>query len=1023
MANYTQRGQSSSRGASRGTGRGRGHGGGGSRGSSRSGGGPRLPGLLSDELGVPRSSKPYRDGQEGGRGGREGAERGSGSGRGRGGSNYDSRDRVSASSSNRTFQREERPQPQKRKRDASPPAHVDDDQSEDDTEERKKKAVKVPKVTIEKGSGFRTKVSSNAITPLARLLASQNKPSASSDDEDGPNITAESSKKRKPTNKPTKPDPEKAVDPSIMGSKYASAGGGGTGKKSQAELDEDAEIAWLEYQLRKGKGKGGKGGEEDGLEDDGLDDLLNFADTIVPFGEEEDDEDLLEDEDHEEEDDEMEDLDMDDDDVSRDDNAEEDEGLEAFYTSESENDDEDMEEERRKALTKANTTSNAVTHDAPSSSPEKAAPSPSTATTEPTPTTTASQPSATEKGKYVPPHMRALIASSTEADNGTKKVEKTQEQVKLERRLQGLLNKLSEANIESIVGEVEALYRDHSRNSVTSTVTELVINLVSDRANLLDSFVILYAALLAALYKVKGLEFGAHVVQTLVLKYKTLVDQLQGTAAEEELAGKQPLNMLTLIAELYNFQVISCRLIYDLIRGFIENIVPQGTEVTGVEFPVEGLLKVLRASGSQLRTDDPTSLKDIVQLVQQKTAGQESKMTTRSKFMVETLVNVKNNKMRAIPGGEIAAESTQKMKRFLGGLTKKKHILAHEPIRVSLDDLLNAETKGKWWLVGAAWAGNPLVDRQREQEALKSKNVSAVAAKKIAPTADNDDDDELNLLGMDNHEELIKLAKKQGMNTDIRRSIFIIMMASDDYVHACDRLSALKFNETQQRDFVRVALHCCGVETRYNPYYTLILQNLCESSFSHRFTFQYAMWDFLREMGETDVGGAAVINSGGHSGTMGFGSDNKVSKTRIANLAKMCGWLIAKGAVDLTIFKPVDFTALQPKTKTFFRTTITYILLGVRTESPLFKLPASKTSKSGKPVSSQAIEDAHDLLRATFQKSLAHTSLAQGMNFFLRGGEMKKVVNGDMLEEIGDEGRAVVKDGLKVAKEVLVVAA
>jgi hypothetical protein len=42
---------------------------------------------------------------------------------------------------------------------------------------------------------------------------------------------------------------------------------------------------------------------------------LNFADTIVPFGEEEDGEDLLEDEDQEEEeeDDEMEDLEMDDD--------------------------------------------------------------------------------------------------------------------------------------------------------------------------------------------------------------------------------------------------------------------------------------------------------------------------------------------------------------------------------------------------------------------------------------------------------------------------------------------------------------------------------------------------------------------------------------------------------------------------------------------------------------------------------------------------------------------------------------
>ena len=45
---------------------------------------------------------------------------------------------------------------------------------------------------------------------------------------------------------------------------------------------------------------------------------------------------------------------------------------------------------------------------------------------------------------------------------------------------------------------------------MTSTITDLVIHLISDRANLLDSFVILYATLLAALYKVKGLEFGKH---------------------------------------------------------------------------------------------------------------------------------------------------------------------------------------------------------------------------------------------------------------------------------------------------------------------------------------------------------------------------------------------------------------------------------------------------------------------------------------------------------------------------------
>jgi nucleolar MIF4G domain-containing protein 1 len=103
-------------------------------------------------------------------------------------------------------------------------------------------------------------------------------------------------------------------------------------------------------------------------------------------------------------------------------------------------------------------------------------------------------------------------------------------------------------------------------------------------------------------------------------------------------------------------------------------------------------------------------------------------------------------------------------------------VLAHEPIRVTLDDLLNAETKGKWWLVGAAWAGNPLVDRQKEIEAAKTAET-AQPKKKAKQVVD--DDEELDLLGTDNHEELIKLAKKQGMNTDIRRSIFIIMMTSD----------------------------------------------------------------------------------------------------------------------------------------------------------------------------------------------------------------------------------------------------
>ena len=85
---------------------------------------------------------------------------------------------------------------------------------------------------------------------------------------------------------------------------------------------------------------------------------------------------------------------------------------------------------------------------------------------------------------------------------------------------------------------------------------------------------------------------------------------------------------------------------------------------------------------------------------------------------------------------------------------------AHEPLRVSLSDLQAASIKGKWWLVGAAWTGDPLAERQ---EANKTSSAVAAAKKDVTP----------------NENALLKLAKKQGMNTDIRRSVFVVIMSSD----------------------------------------------------------------------------------------------------------------------------------------------------------------------------------------------------------------------------------------------------
>lgn len=86
---------------------------------------------------------------------------------------------------------------------------------------------------------------------------------------------------------------------------------------------------------------------------------------------------------------------------------------------------------------------------------------------------------------------------------------------------------------------------------------------------------------------------AAHFIQTLVESYEHHYRALSdaNTSAEpatksEDQKGKECLNLIVLLSELYNFQVISCVLLYDIIRGLLANL---------DEFDVELLLKIARS--------------------------------------------------------------------------------------------------------------------------------------------------------------------------------------------------------------------------------------------------------------------------------------------------------------------------------------------------------------------------------------------------------------------------------------------
>ncbi|GAA95517.1 uncharacterized protein L969DRAFT_45142 [Mixia osmundae IAM 14324] len=628
----------------------------------------------------------------------------------------------------------------------------------------------------------------------------------------------------------------------------SSSRSGGKSKRLKAsnslEKQEEAEIAWLEAAL----GRGRSSQAEAEFQEDGLDDLLGDLDALEER------------------------LDADEDESPDDASDDENELTDAT-------DDEDEEIEVGEDLLEMGS------QDESEPAQEHLIPRAAALgeTDTPQPSTSA----------YVPPALRrAQLPQSVAKPLPDQPVDP-----RLRRILLGQLNRLSASNFASILTAIESLYASHPRAILTSALIETLLGMITSGGESLGELAVLcWAALVSALNKRMGQEVGAGFIAK-------SVETLDAHSSESDAAGKTRLNMATFVSHLYNFRVLACPLIYDLIRESIDSGLTEGD--------VEVLLRIIRVSGQQLRTDDPTALKTIIQLVNDKLKSvPTASMTSRTKFMIETLSNLKNNRLKSSTAGNpILAESETSLRKLVASLSSTRAGASSDPFRFSLRDLRESDTKGKWWLSGAGWKGDQVTD------------TPAPSAPTVGPVASNGQ-----------NATLLKLAKRQGMNTDVRRSIFIVLMSSQDYIDAADGLADLRLTEVQQRETIRVLLHCAGQERRFNPYYALVMAKLLSiespAAQSYRITLQYCLWDFLRELGESDVGGADIIKA--HSV-----SSSSVEPQRMSNLARSYAWWIAKSGLGLQLLKPLTIQLIRPQTIAFLQQLLVYTCLSTQSSSPL----------------------------------------------------------------------------------------
>ncbi|KAL6956520.1 hypothetical protein U1Q18_042439 [Sarracenia purpurea var. burkii] len=87
---------------------------------------------------------------------------------------------------------------------------------------------------------------------------------------------------------------------------------------------------------------------------------------------------------------------------------------------------------------------------------------------------------------------------------------------------------------------------------------------------------------------------------------------------------------------------------------------------------------------------------------------------------------------------------------------------------------------------------------------------------------------------------------KKGMNTDVRRAIFCVIMSGEDYIDAFEKLLRLNLQGKQDREIMRVLVDCCLQEKVFNKYYSVLAMKLCSHDKNHKITLQYCIWDHYK---------------------------------------------------------------------------------------------------------------------------------------------------------------------------------
>ena len=503
-----------------------------------------------------------------------------------------------------------------------------------------------------------------------------------------------------------------------------------------------------------------------------------------------------------------------------------------------------------------------------------------------------------------------LYGLDTELDDQDKEIiqslEKDDEQIdeKLEKDVKSLYNKLSETNINNIISSLLDLFNTYSRQVCMNAIIKRILADCNTSDKLLDQYLMNYIGTVYAIWKFKGVDFGASFIQKLVEK---IISFLDTTAQDEDSVDKNGSNLVTLLAYCFNFGIITNKLIYNLLDLFAE---------VSNETSVELILKIVSVSGILLRGENPKELNNVINKLLVNLEETDNEDDSRLQFLVDTLKDLRMNKIdKNLTAKTNHSNMKKSITKSLKIDTKTLGKNSSQAIQVSLDDILNIDTKGKWWLIGGSYRGNMSTDNIGDDFA-EDENIEL----------DNDiefSDIELHDDFIDELPDYNQLAEQNKMSSQLSKAMFVGVSSAQDPLDCIMRLDKLNIKKKDYQELLRVLVHVSKLDAQYNPFYEMVIIRLNKNMPGFNKTIKFYFWDVIKNFetnnDEDDVEGNL---------TSLYGEFGKQRDSKIIQEARLFGSLIAHKIIPFDVFKHVPILdGLTSEGELFINSLIYQLLL------------------------------------------------------------------------------------------------